>query len=65
MVKLIQSFLKEYQLENNVLLKGSFCLENCGDGVTLMIDDRLFVGVSRNDLSELLRQQVLVKLKEK
>ena len=33
--------LKERGLENKVELKGSFCMERCGEGVNWQIDDEL------------------------
>ena len=31
--------LKEHQLEDRVELKGSFCMERCGEGINWQIDD--------------------------
>lgn len=31
--------LKEYKLEDKVELKGSFCMERCGEGINWQIDD--------------------------
>jgi NADH-quinone oxidoreductase subunit G len=31
--------LKEHSLEDNVELKGSFCMERCGEGVNWQIND--------------------------
>jgi len=31
--------LKEHGLEDKVMLKGSFCMERCGEGINWQIDD--------------------------
>ncbi|MGE5560403.1 MAG: (2Fe-2S) ferredoxin domain-containing protein [Chloroflexota bacterium] len=36
-----------------VILKGSFCMEQCGDGVSVRIGDRLFPGVHADDVPRL------------
>lgn len=32
--------LKEYKLEDKVELKGSFCMERCGEGINWQINDQ-------------------------
>jgi len=41
-IKRFQELLRQYGLENRVELKGSFCMERCGEGVNWQIDDEPF-----------------------
>lgn len=45
-----------------VVLKGSFCMEQCTNGVSVRIDDRVFVGVHPEDVPRLYAEQVLPRL---
>ena len=51
--------LREYGLEDKVALKGSFCMERCGEGVNWQIDDESFTSSSEDDAVELFRQRIL------
>ncbi|HUT58296.1 MAG TPA: (2Fe-2S) ferredoxin domain-containing protein [Phycisphaerae bacterium] len=55
--------LKESGLENEVTLKGSFCMERCGEGVNWQIDDEPFTSPSQDDAVETFRQRVLKPLR--
>ncbi len=49
-------------LENQVELKGSFCMERCTEGTTLQIGDHLFFGVFARDIPKLFSEEVLSRL---
>lgn len=62
-VELLQKAIAEYQLENKVSLAGSFCLGKCSrTGVTVQINDEVYVGVTREDFKDFFRENVLEKL---
>ena len=42
LIERFNNLLKEHKLEDKVELKGSFCMERCGEGVNWQIDDELF-----------------------
>ena len=61
-VELLQKAVEEYHLENEVTLAGSFCLGKCSrTGVTVQINDEVYVGVTREDFKEFFRVNVLKK----
>ena len=61
-VELLQKAVEEYHLENEVTLAGSFCLGKCSrTGVTVQIDEEVYVGVTREDFKEFFRVNVLKK----
>lgn len=39
MINRFNKLLKEQGLEDAVMLKGSFCMERCGEGINWQIDD--------------------------
>jgi NADH-quinone oxidoreductase subunit G len=45
-----------------VVLKGSFCMERCTDGVSVRIDGRVISGVHAEDVSRLYEQHVQSRL---
>lgn len=62
-VELLQKAVEEYHLEDKVTLAGSFCLGKCSRiGVTVQVDEDIYVGVTKEDFKEFLRENVLKKL---
>ncbi|MGM9552120.1 MAG: (2Fe-2S) ferredoxin domain-containing protein [Clostridia bacterium] len=46
-VELFKKAIAEKRLEDDVTLAGSFCTGQCNrDGVTIMVDDEVFTGVT-------------------
>ena len=63
--KLIEQFsslIKEYKLEDRVLLKGSFCLEHCGDGFNWKIGEKIFTCKDVKEAEDIFRQKVVKPL---
>lgn len=60
----IQEMLDRHRLEARVLLKGSFCLEKCTEGVTVVIDKQVFTRVRPGDIPKLFAEQVLQPARE-
>lgn len=59
-VELLQKAVEEYHLEDKVTLAGSFCLGKCSrTGVTVQVDEEVYVGVTKEDFKEFLREHVL------
>ena len=54
--------LAEYRLQDKVLLKGSFCMERCGEGVNWQIDEEFFTSVNQDDAVKILRTRILEPL---
>ena len=62
-IELLQKAVEEHHLEDTVTLSGSFCIGKCNRvGVTVQVDDAIHVGVTKENFSEFLQEQVLAKL---
>jgi len=55
----IKTFLKDNDLEDQVLLKGSRCEGECLKGPNITVDGRLFNGVKRENLLSILEETLL------
>jgi NADH:ubiquinone oxidoreductase subunit E len=64
MITRFNDFLTKEGLEDMVELKGSFCMERCGDGINWMINDEIFSSASAEEGAEMFRKKVLAALKE-
>jgi NADH-quinone oxidoreductase subunit G len=58
----IEQLIKHYKLEDLVALKGNFCLERCNEGSTVMIGDKVFTGVTLDNVEELFEKEVFAVL---
>jgi len=53
------ALLKEYNLQDRVELKGSFCMERCGEGVNWQIDAEPFTSSNVDDAVQIFRERVI------
>ncbi len=60
----IQELIKEYHLINDVELSASFCLGNCANGVSMMIDDELVSNANPDTIEEIFKEKILTKIKK-
>ena len=51
--------IKEHDLEDKVELKGSFCMERCGEGFNWQIDDEMFTSSSVEDAVRTFKERVI------
>jgi NADH-quinone oxidoreductase subunit G len=51
--------LKKYKLEKEVELKGSFCMERCGEGVNWQIDDEPQTSLDVEDAVNTFEQKII------
>ena len=51
--------LREYGLEDQVELKGSFCMERCGEGVNWQIDEEPLTSATAEEAASVFRERVL------
>jgi NADH:ubiquinone oxidoreductase subunit E len=58
-------FLASEALADKVELKGTFCMERCGEGINWKIDDETFSSSSVEEAVEVLRSKVEGLLREK
>ena len=62
-VELLQASIAEHQLDDDVVLSGSFCIGKCNRvGVTIQVDDEVHTGVTRENFKEFFREQIVQKL---
>ena len=63
-VELLQHYIKENDLEEEITLVGSFCIGKCNRvGVTVQVDDDIHVGITRDNFKEFFGEHVLNKLR--
>lgn len=56
-LQVVQKYLKDKQLERDVLLKGNHCFSNCNSGPVMKIGDRLYEHVSSDRVIEILESE--------
>lgn len=62
-IKNFDQIIRERKLQDSVLLKGSFCMEHCTEGVNIKIDDELHSVRNLDAALELFQKEVLGKLR--
>ncbi len=65
MIARFNDFLTKEGLEDKVELKGSFCMERCGEGINWQINDEILSSPSAEAGAEMFRKKVVELLKEK
>ena len=64
-VELLNEAVKEYRLEDEITLAGSFCIGKCNrQGVTVQVDDEIHIGVTKETFKEIFNDKVLAILKK-
>jgi NADH:ubiquinone oxidoreductase subunit E len=56
---MIQDFLKEEKLEDEVTLKGAHCMSKCDKGPVMKINEEVIVNVTDENLTDLLAEKLL------
>ncbi len=62
-VEAFDRLIAQHQLENQVELRGVFCLEHCTQGVTVRIGDQLYPIRTPEQAVDLFRQVILAELR--
>ena len=55
-LQIIQQYLKDHQLERDVILKGNHCFSNCSEGPILKIDQKIYEQVTQDKVLEILEK---------
>ena len=59
-VELLENAIKEHNVEDDVVLSGSFCIGKCNRvGVTVQVNDDVHVGITRENFKEFFTTNVL------
>jgi len=65
MIARFNDFLTKEGLKDMVELKGTFCMERCGEGINWKINDEILSSSSAEEGAEMFRKKVLNALKKK
>lgn len=57
-LQVIQKYLKDHQLERDVLLKGNHCFGDCSAGPTLKIGAKVYEQVTQESIVEILEKEL-------
>lgn len=59
-VELFEKAIAEYHIEDEVVLTGSFCIGKCNRvGVTVQINDDIYVGITKENFREFFKENIL------
>ena len=59
-VEMLENALKEHNIEDEVVLTGSFCIGKCNRvGVTVQVNDDIHVGITTENFREFFRKNIL------
>jgi NADH:ubiquinone oxidoreductase subunit E len=61
LINYFKDAIKEAGLDEEVELKGTFCMDKCTDGANLLIDDVLFHANSVDEARQIFENEVLKK----
>lgn len=56
-LQVVQKYLKDHNLERDVILKGNHCFSNCNAGPTIKIGDKVYEQVSSESVLEILENE--------
>ena len=60
----IQRLLAEYQVDDRIEFKGSFCLECCSHGIVMKFRDTLFLHINPENVEEKFKQEILPEIQK-
>ena len=59
-VELFEKAVKDHNIEDEVVLSGSFCIGKCNRvGVTVQVNDDIHVGITRENFKEFFTEHIL------
>lgn len=59
-VEKMQELIREYELEDRIILLGSFCAERCNRvGVTIIVNDEVFEGITPVETRAFFKEHIL------
>jgi len=61
-IERFNELLEKHGLQDKVGLKGSFCMERCGEGVNWQIDEEPFTSASVEEAVRVFREKILAPL---
>ena len=65
-IELLKKAVTDNHLEDEVTLAGSFCIGKCNRiGVTVQVDDDIYIGITKENFKEFFKEHVLNKIERK
>ncbi len=58
----LQELIKEYHVFNDIELCASFCLGNCAQGVSMMVDNDLISNANEETIDDIFKNVILPRL---
>ncbi len=59
-VEMMENAMKEHNIEDDVVLTGSFCIGKCNRiGVTIQVNDDVHVGITTENFREFFKKNIL------
>ncbi len=55
----LQALMAAMNLEDRVVLKGHFCLDNCSEGVIIKVRDRHFLNIRPSNVEAMFREEIV------
>ena len=66
LIEMFKKSVEEHGLQNDVTLAGCFCSGQCNrQGVTIMVDDEVCTGITRENFKEFFDEKILAVLRER
>ena len=62
LIKHFEGLISEYKIEDEVMLRGSFCLEHCAEGFNWKIEEEIFSSKDIMEAEKIFRQRVIEPL---
>ncbi len=56
-LQLVQQYLKDHQLEHDVILKGNHCFSDCSSGPVLKIGAKVYEHVTQDNVLDILQKE--------
>lgn len=64
-VMLLQEEIANRHLEDKIVLTGTLCVGKCNrEGVSVRVDDEIYIGITRDNFKEFFEKSVLNKINE-
>jgi NADH:ubiquinone oxidoreductase subunit E len=60
----LQELMQEYNLESQVELKGSFCLETCSSGIVMKFKEELFIEINPQNIEQKFLAEILPTIQQ-
>ena len=55
----LQNMISEYDLEDTIELKGSFCLESCSEGIVMKYKNQVFLKINPENIEQKFQDEIL------